>query len=179
MSKKQFIIPALALGLLALGGGSAYAFGPNREAFNMAAFSSFSANQQAAIQKAEDIRTQAEKQAEDVLTAAGITQEQMHTAMHEYRQKQHAAIDTALDNKDYASFEGLVSGTPMADGLTEDIFNKLVQIRADEKSGDFASAQTLRKELRDAGYKGFMEPIMGHGMRGMHAMQMKTTTPTP
>lgn len=163
MIQKKFAIPALLLGLVTVGGGTAYAAAPN-----MAAFSSFTPAQQAAVQQAHEIRQEARTKAQAVLTAAGITQDQMHKAMSAYRSGQRTAIDAALTANDYAAFKTLIANRPMADKVTPEVFAKLVQIHKLEVSGDRAGAQTLRKELRDSGVVGVgMGAGMGHGKGGM------------
>lgn len=163
MTKKRYAIPALILGLALLGGASATyaAFTPGQLPAEV--LSSFTADQQTAIEKAEQIREDAQTQAKAVLDAAGVSQDQLHTAMDTYRKAQHDKMDAALDANDYAAFQAAVAGTPMADKLTQDTFAKLVQIRQLEKSGDHQGAMELRKELGDAGF-GFGPG--GHGPHG-------------
>lgn len=160
MIKKQFGIPALIIGLMVLGGSTAYAFGPG--GFDAEAFSSFTASEQAAIEKAHEIREAAETEAQAVLSAAGITKDELHSAMRAYGEKQHAKLAEALENNDYDAFVALTAGNPNAEKITKDIFAKLVEIHKLEKAGDHEGAMELRKDLKDSG---FMGPV-GHGPMG-------------
>ncbi len=160
MIKKQYGIPALVIGLMVLGGSTAYAFGPG--GFDAAAFSSFTASEQAALEKAHAIREAAETEAKAVLDAAGITQEELHDAMRAYGEKQHAKLAEALENNDYDAFVALTAGGPNADKLTKEVFATLVEIHTLEEAGDHEGAMELRKDLKDSG---FMGPL-GHGPMG-------------
>lgn len=163
MIKKRYGVPALVLGLAVLGGSSAYAFGPG--GFDLTAFSSFSTKEQSAIQKAHEIREAADTEAKAVLDAAGVTEEELHDAMKAYHEKQRGALDAALDSKDYAAFKALIADSPRAQELTEDVFAKLVEIRALEQDGDHKGAMELRKDLAGSG---FMDAgaFGDHGPRG-------------
>jgi hypothetical protein len=159
MIKKQYGIPALVIGLMVLGGSTAYAFGPG--GFDAAAFSSFTASEQAALEKAYAIREAAETEAKAVLDAAGITQEELHDAMRAYGEKQHAKLAEALENNDYDAFVALTAGGPNADKLTKEVFATLVEIHTLEEAGDHEGAMELRKDLKDSGF-------VGHGGFGGH-----------
>ena len=166
MKHKTYAIPALLVGLAVFGSaGAAYAaFSPHTVPADVLA--TFTADQQDAIEKAQEIRDEAETQAQAVLEAAGVSKDALHDAMKAHREKQHEAMDAALDANDYAAFKALMADGPMGDKLTEDIFAKLVKIHSLEKSGDKEGAQALRKELHDAGF-GFGGPggPRGPGMR--------------
>ena len=105
--------------------------------------------------------------------------------MDSYRDTERKAMDTAFTNNDYAAFTALIANSPDASSMTPDIFAKLVKIHALEVSGDRAGAMTLRKELRDAGFKGMGMGMMGgHGMMGMgegrgHGSRFDKDTMTP
>lgn len=163
MNTKRYAIPALVLGVALLGGGTAAyaAFTPGT--LPTEALSSFTADQQAAIKKAHTIRSAAEVEATAVLKAAGVSKDALHTAMKSFRDAGREKVDAALDANDYAAFKTAVAGSPMADTVTQDIFNTLVQIRALEKSGDHAGAMVLHKELGETGF-GFGPG--GHGPHG-------------
>ena len=164
MIKKRYALPALVLGAAVLGGSSVYAaYGP--QAFNAEAFSSFSAAERTAIEKAFTIRQEAHEKAEAVLTDAGITRAEMRTAMQALHRKDRAAIEAALDANDYAAFTAAIEGKPMAEDMTQAIFAKLVQIRKLEKAGDKEGARELREDLRESGVVGM--GMMGGG-RGGH-----------
>ncbi len=159
---------ALMLGLALAGTGTAaYAsFTPGQ--LPAAVLAAFTSDEQAAITAAQDIRAKADVEADAVLTAAGVTHDELHTAMKSAREADRTAMDTALTNNDYDAYAALIAGRPDADSLTKDIFATLVEIRSLEVSGDKAGAMDLRKELRDAGYKGMMggkggEMGGGHG----------------
>lgn len=161
MIKKQHFIPAVLLGFALLGGSTAYAFGGG---IPLGAFKGFTAEKQAAIQKAEDIRQNAEKEAKATLDAAGVTREEMHTAMMAYHTEHMKAMDAALEAKDFDAFKALMKDMPMADSLTQDAFNTLVEIHALEKKGDREGAQKLRESLKDSGFAPHMGMEMGrHG----------------
>lgn len=168
MIKKRYAIPTLMLGATLLGGSSAYAAFGSRT-FDATAFTSFSAAEQTAIQKAFDIRQKAHQEAEAVLEAAGITHEQMREAMQAAHQKDRAAVEAALDANDYSAFKALIAKSPMADNLTAEVFAKLVEIRKLEKAGDKVGARELRKELAESGFRGVgLGGFGGHGPRGAH-----------
>ncbi|MBU2103818.1 hypothetical protein KKD95_02285 [Patescibacteria group bacterium] len=159
MIKKRYSVPALILGISMIGGSTAFAMGPG--GFNLAAFSSFSTDEQAAIQQANDIQSEARTQAQAVLEAAGVTQDEMRKAMGTYHEQQRANIEATLEDNDYAGYAALVAGSPQADALTEDVFSKLVEIHQLQKDGDREGAMELRKELADSGFK----MGGGHGSR--------------
>lgn len=162
MIKKRNAVPALLLGLVLLGTGSAAyaAFGGPGE-LPSKVLSAFSADEQAAIQQAQEIRSSAEAEAQAVLDAAGVTEDALHTAMTSFREEQRTALNEALDNNDYDAYKALVANNPNADELTQDIFTKLVDIRELEQSGDREGAMELRQELKDSGFMGG-----GHGGPG-------------
>jgi hypothetical protein len=161
MVKKQYVIPGLLMGIAMLGGSTALAFGGG-ELLSSGAFSTFSAEKQAAIQKAHEIRLAAEEEAQDVLLAAGVTQEEMHKAMRSFHEKERAAMDEALTNNDFDAFKELVAGTPMEDHLTEDTFKKIVEIHSLEENGDREEAWEIRRELKEDAGMMFMGRGMGH-----------------
>lgn len=150
--KKQYAIPALILGLALLGGGTATYAAMTPGSLPADVLSQFSDDQQAAIEKARDIRQTAETEAQAVLSAAGVSEDQLHSALETHMKAQREAENAALDDNDYTAFQTAVAGSPMADKLTEDVFAKLVQIRQLEKSGDHEGAMKLRQELGDAGF---------------------------
>lgn len=180
---KQTMLPALLLGLTLVGAGSvAFAdFTPLQ--LPAAVLSAFTPAQKTAINEARAIRSKADIDVKAVLMAAGLTEKDLHTAMDSYRNTERKAMDTALTNNDYAAFTALSVNSSHVSTMTTEIFAKLVKIHALEKAGDHAGAQTLRKELRDSGFKG-----MGMGMMGGHRMGEgrghgprttdSTTTPT-
>jgi hypothetical protein len=145
MIRKRYAVPALITGLALMGGTAAYAAAPGT--FDAAAFSSFTSDQQAAIQKAFQIRKDADAQTKEILYAAGVDESKLHEAMRAQGDKDRAALDAALDSNDYAAFKALAADRPMADKVTEDVFAKLVQVRALEKSGDTEGAKALRESL--------------------------------
>lgn len=164
MIKKRYGVPALILGLTMLGGSSAYAFGPG--GFDLAAFSSFSSEEQAAIQEANEIRQSAEEEAQAVLNAAGITKDELRDAVRSHGKQQHTALAEALDSNDYDAYKALIADSPKADQLTEDVFAKLVEIRELEQDGDREGAMELRKELKDLGFMSHGFGGKGHGSKG-------------
>jgi galactokinase len=154
MMKKRYAVPALLFGLAVIGGSTAYAFGPGNS--DLEAFASFSDQEQAAIQQADDIRETAEKEAQAVLEAAGLTQDELRETMHAYRESKRTEMDAALEANDYEAFTALVAGSPMADELTEDTFASLVEIHELEQAGDREGASALRESLG----------LKGPGMQG-------------
>lgn len=163
--KTKLIIPTLVLGTLLVGGATASAFFPG--SYNSEAFSDFSADQQAAIEEAFTIRQTAHDEAESVLEAAGVDREALHEAMHDYRDEQHEAMKAALESGDYAAFQALVADTPVAESLTEDVFNKLVEAHSLREAGDYEGARVIMSELEDLGIRGFGIGKGHHGDRGM------------
>lgn len=158
---KRYALPVLLAGLALAGAGTAYAAllpGSLPEE----ALSGFSADERAAIAKAEKIRAAAEAEAREVLEEVGITEEEMREAMHAFHEEHRAALDEALDDGDFEAFKELARGGPLGDTLTKEAFEKLVEIRALEKSGDPDGADKLRKEMRDAG----LLPAGGMGPHG-------------
>jgi hypothetical protein len=160
MVKKQYVIPGVLLGIVTLlGGHAALAFGG--DFFESEAFSHFSAEEQTAIQKAHDIHVKAQEEAHDVLEAAGVTREEMHAAMRSFHEKERAAMHEALGDNDFEGFKALVAGSKMDEHLTEEMFDKLVEIHSLETSGDREGAREIRMELKDEGLM-FMGRGMGH-----------------
>lgn len=172
MISKRVIIPGLLVGAALAVGTTAFAFYP--EGFNMEAISSFSVDQQNAIEQAEEIRKAADEQAQAVLDAAGVDQEAMHEAMHTYREAQGEKMKAVLDSGDYSTFVTLIADTPMADTMTEDIFNKMVEANKLREAGDDEGARAIMDELRDQGV-GFFGPHSGFGPReGHHADEVNS-----
>lgn len=141
---KKVIMPALLLGVITVGGATAYAAGPGMD---VAALTGFSDAQKTAITEAFQIRKDAGTQAKAVLEAAGVDQTKLRDAMHAQHEGNRAKFDAALDANDYAAFTALVAGTPRADTITPEVFASLVQVRALDKAGDHKGAMELRKEL--------------------------------
>jgi len=59
----------------------------------------------------------------------------------------HQAVEQALENKDYNAWKELMSGSPMADKITEENFNKLVQAHELMLAGDYKGAREIQKEI--------------------------------
>lgn len=162
----KYTVPAFAFGLLALGTGSAYAF---QGGLPLAAFSSFSSGQQAAIERSQEIMSNARTEADKVLSEAGISREDMHSAMASFHKEHMKAVDDALDANDYAAFTKAIADMPMSADVSEADFAKLVEIRKLQQTGDREGAQALRKELIDSGFHlpligGMMHNGFGPGM---------------
>lgn len=163
---KKYAIPALALGLLVMGGATASA-ATGQIGIDVSTLAQFTDTQKTAIEKAFQIRKDANEQAKSVLSAAGVDEEKLHEAMR----SQHGAkgaemrskLEAALDANDFAAFQALGANTPMQDKLTSDTFAKLVEIRKLEKAGDKEGAMKLRQELGFGAGMG-----MGGMMRGPH-----------
>lgn len=151
MIQKRYAIPALVLGLTLVGGATASAFGPN---LSNEALSSFTADEQVAIQKAFSIREAAEKEADAVLTQAGVTKEELRTAFKAEHEKHRQVIDAALDANDYNAFIAAAKAGPQGEKITTEIFAKLVEIRKLEKAGNREGAMELRKTLQADGFMG-------------------------
>jgi len=160
MIQKRYAVPALVLGLTLVGGATASAFAPN---LSLETLSSFTADEQAAIQKAFTIRQTAEKEADAVLTQAGVTKEELHTAFKAGHEKQREVINAALDANDYNAFVAAAKAGPQGEKVTAEVFAKLVEIRKLEKAGDREGAMELRKTLQADGFMGPMGP-RGGGM---------------
>ncbi len=162
---KKHILPAFAvIGLLTLGGLSAQAF--NLGTNNLAAFTNFSQAEQTAIQKSFDIRQAAEVEADKVLAAAGLDKTKLHQAIMTYHQGEKSKFEASITAGDYKTFSDLVKGSPMAKGLTEENFNKLVEAHKLRQAGDMAGA---RKIMESVGFKGLglgMGMMGGRGHRG-------------
>lgn len=137
-------MPALLLGVITVGGATAYAAGPS---LDVAALAGFTDAQKTAITEAFQIRKDAGTKAKTVLDAAGVDQTKLRDAMHAQHEGERAKFDAALDANDYAAFTALVAGSPRADTITPEIFAKPVQVRALDKAGDREGAMELRKEL--------------------------------
>jgi len=159
---KKIVLPALLLGIITVGGATAYAAGPG---IDVAALAGFTDAQKSAITEAFQIRKDAGAKAKAVLDAAGVDQSKLRDAMKGAHDGERAKLDAALDANDYDAFKALVAGSPMADKLTADTFAKLVQVRALDKAGDHAGAMKLRKEL-GVGMGGGMG--FGDGRGGPH-----------
>ena len=164
MIQKRYGVPALVLGLALVGGGTSYAFAPN---LSTEALSSFSADEQTAIQKAFEIRQTADKEAEAVLTEAGVTKEELRDAFGAEHKKQHEARATALEANDYDAFVALQRNGPQSETITKEVFAKLVKMHALMEEGDRDGAEEIRKELKDEGLMGPMgKGPFGPGMKG-------------
>lgn len=158
---KKIVLPALLLGIITVGGATAYAAGPG---IDVAALTGFTDAQKSAITEAFQIRKDANVKAKAVLDTADVDQSKLHDAMRSMHEGQRAKLDAALEANDYAAFKALVAGSPMADKLTADVFANMVKVHALEKAGDHAGAMKLRKDL---GLKiGGMG--MGEGRGGPH-----------
>ena len=165
MISKKIVLSGLLLGSFLAVGTTAFAFYPG--AFNLEVFSNFSADQQAAIQQAQEIRQNANKQAQAVLDAADVDREAMREAMHKYREQKDLEIKSALDTGDYSAFRSIISDTPMVDKITEDVFSQLVKANSLREAGDDKGAHTIMDELRRQGI-GFFWPHDDFGPRGGH-----------
>ena len=75
-----------------------------------------------AFETAKEMREGGDRDgARDVLLEAGIDENTMHSirdVMHDKRDEMHQAMETALDNDDYAAFQSAVEGSPLADIIT-------------------------------------------------------------
>lgn len=160
---KKYAVPMLALGIMVAGGTTALAaVGPD---VALSTLTGFSDAQKAAIEKAFQIHKTADAEAKAVLDAAGVDPSKLHEAMRSQHEAGHAKMDAALDANDFAAFQALAVGTPMADKVTSETFAKLVEIRKLEKAGDKEGAMELRKELGGGmGMKGMGGP-RGPGMQ--------------
>jgi hypothetical protein len=138
MKKKQYYIGALMVGGLLLAATGAQAFGG---VLPLDAFKNFSSSEQSAIEKAFTIREKAEAEAQAVLSDAGITEMEIHDAMRSYGEQKRKVIDDALEAGDFAAYKEAVSGTPMADEITEATFDKLVEAHSYMKDGDIEKAK--------------------------------------
>lgn len=159
---KKYAIPALALGLLVMGGATASA-ATGQIGIDVSTLAPFTDTQKTAIEKAFQIRKDANEQAKSVLTAAGVDEEKLHEAMRGQHEAMRSKLEAALDANDFAAFQALGANTPMQDKLTSDTFAKLVEIRKLEKAGDKEGAMKLRQELGFGAGMG-----MGGMMRGPH-----------
>ncbi len=169
---KKFAVPALVLGLIVLGGGTAMAAG---NGFDVSKLTGFSDTQKTAIEQAFQIRKDADDKAKATLEAAGVDEKALRDQMHTQMEAKRTQIDAALDANDYAAFQTAVAGSPMADKVTADTFAKLVEIRKLDKAGDHAGAKKLRDELKAAG----IGPMGMGGMGGHHDMHGPDSSNTP
>ena len=99
---------------------SAYAY--NAVGPNLAAFSSFTAAEQAAIQKSFDVRQAAMTEADKILTDAGLDQAKLRQAMQTYHQAEQAKLKAAIDSGDLATVKKIMeemSGGGMGGGFGE------------------------------------------------------------
>jgi len=154
--KTKYILPALILGSVALGSSVTYAYNPGMLS-DMAVFSGFNTEQQTAIKKSFDIRQAAEVEAEKVLEDAGLTKEDIHEAMRDHHEEMREKMDAALEAGDYEAYSELVAGSRMADKVTEEIFDKLVEAHDLRQDGDMEGAREIMNEL------GFDKGGIGHG----------------
>ena len=73
----------------------------------------------------------------------------------------HEEVREAVENGDYEAFAELTVGTPLADRVTSDNFDKFVEAHNLMKEGHFEGAKAIREEL------GFpVKPNGKHQMRG-------------
>lgn len=162
--KKRYAVPALILGMALLGGGTAFA--ATGGTLDVSKLAGFTDAQKSAISQAFELRKNADTQARAMLEAAGVDQTKLHQAMRGMHEEMHTKMNAALDANDFAAFQALTAGTPMADKATASNFAKLVEIRKLEKAGDKAGAEKLRKELGFG--KGLGGMMGGKGPMGGH-----------
>lgn len=161
ITTKTVILPGMLAAMFLVGGAHA-------EAFNMAAFSGFSSNEREAIEEAAEVRREAAEEARRILDDAGIDQEDMQNAIRSYHERLAEDIEQAFEDEDYDDFEDAVEGTPLANGLTEDIFDELLKAYEHYKDGDMNAAREVMFDLRkDEGYiSGMLFGLMHKGPLG-------------
>jgi hypothetical protein len=165
--KSKYVVPGLMLGALLTVGATASAFSGGM--MNVDALTNFTSEQKAAITKAFEIRKAAHDEAEAVLAAAHVDRDSLRDAMHAQHEAHREAMDAALEADDYSAFKALVADTPLAEKLTEDVFNKLVEAHTLREAGDFAGARTIMETLDlGMGMEGFGHGGKGRGMHGMN-----------
>lgn len=160
MIKNKFIVPALAFGILVLG-GTAFAFGPGSfdQILNL---DGFTQKEQDAIQKSFEIRKTANEEAKKVLEDAGISMEKLHKAQKAQMDARKAQMDEIFKNGNYEAFLELNKDRPFAQDITKDQFDVMAQAHSLMEDGKRDEARAL---LEDSGIKmpGFGE--RGHGFQ--------------
>ena len=157
-------MPGLLLAALIIGGGSTYAFSGRQDfAITEEVLAGFSSDQQQAIKKAHEIRVKTRQEADDILNKAGVNKNDLRQAMREYRGKfqgNRQAVRSAIEASDYSAFLKAIAGTPGEGKVSEEQFDKLVEVHTLMKSGDKAQAFEIMKE---AGFPRFFG-MQGHRM---------------
>jgi len=93
------------------------------------------------------------------------------------RKAKMEVVKTALDNNDYQAWLEAVSGTPMAEEVTEDEFPRLIEAHnlAQEGKALLEQSREIREEIGlkpfKKGKKGFGQRMMGHGGMGAHQIE--------
>ena len=78
----------------------------------------------------------------------------------EQRQEQKDQMDEIFANKDFAAWQELMADKPFKSEMTEEDFEKMIQVHELKQSGDFEGAKALAEELGLPGKK--MEKRKGH-----------------
>lgn len=64
-----------------------------------------------------------------------------------HRNKNHQEISESLDNHDYDTWKELSKNTLIADRITEENFDQIIEIHKLKRAGEFEEARNLSKEL--------------------------------
>ena len=152
-----------------------------------------------------EARIKAGENPKDMLAAAGITKEDMHAAMEaqmkerlaqavssgkitqteadariakmQARDQKHQAVETALQNKDYAAWSAAVAGTPIASQVTEQNFAQFAEAHELMEQGKRDEAKQILDSLgitpqqHGFGHRGGMHRGFGPGMNATSTQQ--------
>jgi len=143
---KKILLPGAMLGAFLVTGATASAFSSGN--FSLDAFSSFTDEQQAAIEEAHNVMEDAKDEADSILENAGVDREGMQEARREYGEGKHQEVEQALEDGDYNGFAELVADTPLGKNLNEELFNKLVEMHKLRTAGDHEAARELAESMK-------------------------------
>ncbi len=132
-------LPALALTIL-LSAGSVYA---STENFTEKS-TSLTPQQKEVLAEAKSLRDEGKvEEAQELLKESGI-KFRGHGKRH---QENRPDIKEAIENQDYEQFLELTKNSPRHQKITEEQFNKMVEIHKIFESGDKEAAKEMMKEL--------------------------------
>lgn len=161
--KRSFVNPKsmAILGTLVLGG---VLIASNAYAFGLGTSPSLTEEQKNVLQEARELRESGDREgAQELLKNIGVDLKALRAdrKLHkEEMKKKHDEIKTAILNNDYNLFKELTADAPIKDGVTKEIFAKMVEAHQLRESGDMEGAKEIMKEI------GFNQNHHGHHGEG-------------
>ncbi len=164
MKKTLLALPALAI-LLGVGGAStAYAHGLGSD--------NLSDDQKQSLAQLKELMHEGKIAEAKALAAEAGLPSLKHGARLKLDPEKKQALDTALDNADYAAFAELTADSPFADELTPEAFSQLVEAHTLMEAGDMEGAREI---LRGLGIHVPMPGLRHHASNGNHPWQTELT----